>query len=373
MIDLKLAGARLREAPADHDLRSRHGIVPISTIPRERVEWAWKGRLAFGKHTDLSGDPGDGKSLAMMMLAAQVTTGKALPYGSARVREPRPVLYLSTEDDAADTIRPRLEAAGGDVDLLHVQASDKHLILPDCADDLHSIIRGLGAGMVVIDPLFSYIGDLDPNAYSSAVAVCDPLRRIASETRSIIVTIRHLNKAAGAAARYRAGGSVGWQAKPRVALSLGRDPSDKDVRLILPIKGNVGREPMAATFKIDEVNLGGEEVARVLWGAESALTADEVHGTEGAGPKAPSKTDAIVTYIRDRLASEGEDGIPWETLVGEVMKAKFTRTRSTIYDARARLAPEIVEFKANPDDPRALLRIRLKDSDPSRALLDEGG
>ena len=74
----------------------------------------------------------------------------------------------------------------------------------------------------MIDPIFSYIGDLDPNAYSSAVAVCDRFKAIASAEHIILATIRHLNKAFGAAARYRAGGSIGWQAKPRVALSLGR-------------------------------------------------------------------------------------------------------------------------------------------------------
>ena len=46
-----------------------------------------------------------------------------------------------------------------------------------------------------------------------------------------------LSKALGAAARYRAGGSIGWQAKPHVALSLGRDNDDKGVRVLTFIKG----------------------------------------------------------------------------------------------------------------------------------------
>jgi hypothetical protein len=121
------------------------------------------------------------------------------------------------------------------------------VVLPEGADELHAIIERLKPALVVIDPIFSYIGDLNPNAYSSAVVVCDPFKRIASEEHIILVTIRHLNKAFGAAARYRAVGSIGWQAKPRVALSLGRNPSDKDVRIVGPIKGNVGKEPLSAT------------------------------------------------------------------------------------------------------------------------------
>ncbi len=270
-----------RDVEAAEGTLARHSIVPISTIPREKIDWAWPGRFAFGKHTDVSGDPGDGKSLFNLALAAQLTRGLALPFGSNQVREPRNVLFLSTEDDAADTIRPRLEAAGGDVSRLYVQKDDKHLELPRCADELLAIIRELHAAMVVIDPLFSYIGDLDPNDYAAAVAVCDPLKRIAAETHCIISTVRHLNKANGQAARYRAGGSIGWQAKPRVALSLGKDPNDKAERVITLIKGNVGAEPLAATFRLGHASVDGEDVVRVLWGEERDISADEVHGAEG--------------------------------------------------------------------------------------------
>jgi hypothetical protein len=347
-----------KAAPAD--VLKRYDIVPIASIPREAIDWAWRGRFAFGKHTDLSGDPGDGKSLMTTYLAAQVTRGCALPYGSTKAREPRAVLFLSAEDDAADTIRPRFEAAGGDVDLLYVQR-DAPLILPGDAEGLEQIIRKLKAGMVVIDPLFSYVGDLDPNAYSSAVAVCDPLKRIAADTKCILVTIRHLNKAAGASARYRAGGSIGWQAKPRVVLSLGRDPNDRHVRVLSAIKGNVAKEPRSSTFGVEEVPLDGEQVGRVRWGAECDLTADEVHGAEGAGPKKVSTTDAVAAWMRDRLASAGEEGIPATDLDSDAVRVGLTKSRGTAYRARMQLkaAGAVVEFKADPDNPRDPLRWRL--------------
>jgi AAA domain len=136
------------------DVLARNGIVPISAVPRERIDWVWMGRAAFGKHTDVSGDPSDGKSLMVTALAAQVTRGRALPYGNEQVREPQAVLFLSSEDDAGDTIRPRFEAAEGDPQLLHVQ-KDAPLMLPRDAEELRWIIEELRAGMVVIDPLFS--------------------------------------------------------------------------------------------------------------------------------------------------------------------------------------------------------------------------
>jgi DNA repair protein RadA/Sms len=340
---------------------SRHAIVPISTVPRERIDWLWSGRFAFGKHTDLSGDPGDGKSLMMMALAAQITKGLALPFGQERVRDPRRVLFLSTEDDAADTIRPRLEAAGGDVSMLFVQKDTKHLILPQCADELGDIIKTLDAGLTVIDPLFSFIGDLDPNAYDSAVKVCDPLKRIASQTRSNITTIRHLNKASGQAAKYRAGGSIGWQAKPRVVLSLGRNPDDRTERVVTSIKGNVGAEPMAATFRIGQAPIDGEDVARILWGAESTMSADQVHGAEGAKPAGPTKAEALADYIRDRLTSAGEAGVLLDDLRDDAPKVGC-KGASTFYAAKRRLQADLVEFHADPDAPRSPLRWRLREA-----------
>jgi len=330
-----------------------NGIVPLSTIPRERIDWAWPGRFAFGKHSDVSGDPGDGKSLVLTTLAAQITRGLPLPYGSTQVREPKAVLYLSTEDDAADTIRPRVEAAGGDPSLVYVQDDTHHLILPGSAEALEGIIRRLGAEMVVIDPLFSYVGDLETNSFTAAVAVCDRLKRIAAATHCILVTIRHLNKAIGAAARYRAGGSIGWQAKPRVALSLGRDPNDREVRVLAPIKGNVGREPQAATFRVGEVVQDGEAVARVLWGDERAISADEMMGAEVAGAKKVTRAEALAQEIRDRLREAGDDGLPLSDLRGKL-------AGSTFYSARKILDGEIAEVR-DSDDPRAPLRWRLRD------------
>lgn len=75
-----------------------------------------------------AGDPGLGKSFLTMDLAARVTTGATWP-DSPTVAAPRgSVVLLSAEDDLADTIRPRLDAAGADcarvVALRAVQLAD---------------------------------------------------------------------------------------------------------------------------------------------------------------------------------------------------------------------------------------------------------
>jgi hypothetical protein len=150
------------EAPmppsADGQPRSRHQPQPtLDQTPRRGLPWLWPGRIPIGRVTLLVGDPGVGKSLLALDVAARVTAAKPWPdqagskeHGAGRddgVDEPpdtlplqsqpttirtfpplapcslhpalssapATVLILSAEDDPADTIRPRLEAVNADL------------------------------------------------------------------------------------------------------------------------------------------------------------------------------------------------------------------------------------------------------------------
>src|SRR5207248_19602 len=87
-------------------------LVCLADVKSEPIEWCWPRRLAFGKLALATGDPGLGKSMLMLDLAARLTTGHDWPAseGSAPLTS---VILLSAEDSIADTIRPRLDALGG--------------------------------------------------------------------------------------------------------------------------------------------------------------------------------------------------------------------------------------------------------------------
>src|SRR5262249_38270399 len=84
----------------------------LSEVQPERVEWLWPGRIARGKITIVDGDPGRGRSVLTVDMAARITTGRAWPDGAGCPRGG--VVVMSAEDGLADTIRPRLDAAGAD-------------------------------------------------------------------------------------------------------------------------------------------------------------------------------------------------------------------------------------------------------------------
>src|SRR5205823_3028494 len=90
------------------------GIIQLSDVKPEPVEWLWTSRIAAGKLTLFAGDPGLGKSQITIDIAARITTGSSWPDdGQAPVGN---VIILSAEDGIADTLRPRFEAAAGNLD-----------------------------------------------------------------------------------------------------------------------------------------------------------------------------------------------------------------------------------------------------------------
>src|SRR5438876_5775373 len=83
------------------------GLQLVNQIVKEE-----RKLIPLGKITLLDGDPGMGKSLLALDLAARVSSGRPMPDGT-----PGPqggVILIAPEDDAGDTLRPRLQAAGGD-------------------------------------------------------------------------------------------------------------------------------------------------------------------------------------------------------------------------------------------------------------------
>ncbi len=86
--------------------------VLLSEVQTQPIDWLWPKRIPLGKITILEGDPGMGKSLLAANVAACVSTGQPMPDGTPSKQGA--VILIAPEDGAGDTIKPRLQAAGGD-------------------------------------------------------------------------------------------------------------------------------------------------------------------------------------------------------------------------------------------------------------------
>ena len=86
-------------------------LTLYSDVQTKSVRWLWFPYIASGKLTLLQGDPGDGKSTMMMHIIAELSTGGAMPDGTA-LGKPQRIIYQCSEDGAGDTIKPRLVKMG---------------------------------------------------------------------------------------------------------------------------------------------------------------------------------------------------------------------------------------------------------------------
>lgn len=252
----------------------------FNLVQPERLRWLSRGRLAAGKITVLEGDPGLGKSTLLCEWAARLSRGEALPDG--RPGPPRGTVILSAEDGLADIIRPRLDAAGADVERIAAlvsvpdgTADGRPPFIPGDVGFIEQVARELDAAMVVIDPLVAYLdGQLNAYRDQDTRRALAALAGMAERSGAAVLLVRHLTKAPGGPALYRGGGSIGIIGAARCGLLLAADPEDATVRVLAPTKGNLATPPPSLAFRLEAMD--ETEVARLVWLGESKRRADEL-------------------------------------------------------------------------------------------------
>jgi KaiC/GvpD/RAD55 family RecA-like ATPase len=131
-------------------------LINMRDVAVEDVKWLWHPYIPLGKLTIIQGDPGEGKTTFVLALIALLTNGEPLPEeekGSPSIN----VIYQTAEDGLADTIKPRLLAAGADCSkVLVIDESERELSL--CDERLELAIKKTGARMIVLDPMQAYLG-----------------------------------------------------------------------------------------------------------------------------------------------------------------------------------------------------------------------
>ena len=85
--------------------------MPLRKIRMRPVLWDWSLYIPAYKPVAIVGPPDTGKSLLVCDFATTMAGGFDWPDGSS-AGEPGNVLIMTTEDTAADVLKPRLMAAG---------------------------------------------------------------------------------------------------------------------------------------------------------------------------------------------------------------------------------------------------------------------
>jgi hypothetical protein len=321
--------------------RPRAILIPASEIVATKVSWLWEGYIALGKLTMLVGDPGVGKSFLSLDLAARVSKGDTWPDGSTSHGGSGSVILISSEDGRADTIKPRLSAAGADVarinffDPLDADGDQPAFNLNRHISNLeYAVGQAKDTRLIVIDPLTAFGGGVNERSQGAVREMLQPLADMAARLGVAILLISHPNKNEGGKAAYRTTGSLAYNAVCRAVWYVVRHPEDPDRRLLLAVKNNLAKDTQGRAFRI-------VAEGRLEWEPDPvSLTVDEVLAAETRARHKTSSLDEAVAYLKQALTL---GPMP----VHEVYKsgAKVGLSERTLDRAKKAVEIESVKFK----------------------------
>ncbi|MDQ3670838.1 MAG: AAA family ATPase [Actinomycetota bacterium] len=277
-------------------------------VQPRKVKWLLEGLIPFGAITVLAGQPGLGKSLLTIRLAADFSAGMLDQSGD--------VLMLTAEDPIAEVVVPRLAAARAKRSAVHFGAVNADglsipMRFPEDIDLLGELARETGAGLVVIDPLSAHLGGrVDSWKDQSIRGALAPLAALADNQGLAVLVVAHLNKGQSMDPLQRLGGSIGLPAAARSVLLLGRNPDDSergDDRVLAQVKSNFGREASSLAFRIIQTPLNAAfpfmEAAEIIETGASTYEASDL--LKAREPVDVSEIRAEAIAFLQRILADG--------------------------------------------------------------------
>jgi putative DNA primase/helicase len=279
-------------------------LVRAADITPEPIDWLWDGYLARGKVHFLAGKPSAGKTTLAIIIAATVSTGGTWPDGS-QCKKGRVVIW-SGEDDPADTLVPRLIAAGADlerVELVKGATEDGEPVPFDPARHLPSLAQHLetakDVALLIVDPVVSAVAG-DSHKNTEVRRSLQPLVDLAEKTGCAVLGITHFTKGTGGKDPVeRLTGSLAFGAVARVVLVA--------AKTMMRAKSNIGPDGGGFAYDLERRELpcvdGVIFASVVRWGAEVYGSARDVLAeAEAIDPDGASKLEDSADWLSDILA-----------------------------------------------------------------------
>ncbi|MBM3514706.1 MAG: hypothetical protein FJX59_13480 [Alphaproteobacteria bacterium] len=291
-------------------------LLCASTVTPRPIDWIWDGWLSGGKLHILGGNAGTGKTTIALALAAIITTGGQWPDGTkSSVGD---VLIWSGEDDAEDSLVPRLIACGADLSRVHFVSSateSKKKRSFDPARDIPALAAKIenlrNLRLLIIDPVVSAVVR-DSHKNADVRQGLQPLVNLGIRARCAVLGITHYSKAtSGLEPLERITGSLAFGAVPRIVMGTVQSKDQGCKRRFVRIKSNVGPDGDGFEYDLDRKEIPNctSVVGQfVVWGQKIEGTAsklvNDLEIPDSPAAASTSSRDAAKHFLI-RLLSKG--------------------------------------------------------------------
>jgi putative DNA primase/helicase len=281
------------------------------------------------------------------MIAAAVTTGSKLPDGGNAPKGR--VLILSAEDDAEDTIVPRLIANGADLSMVEIvygvktpTGGLKPFRLKDDLIELTKLLDDRGdVKLIIIDPISAYLGKVDDYNNLELRQAMVPFVDAVAKYKAGAVLVTHLNKNIKLDAIDRIVGSVAYANLVRAVLLV--DRSRNGIPYLEAPKNNNAPKAATLSYHMEEVTVeqDGVEVdtTRIVC---TIMVPEEVE-------KVPNTTPRKLQEAKDFLIETLKDDCVWVTKVAAMAKEQGITDRTL---ERAKVALGVTSQRMEKDKTR---------------------
>jgi len=305
--------------------RQTVSLLRASDVTPAPIRWLWPGWLARGKLHVIAGAPGTGKTTVALAMAETVSTAGCWPDGSATAGGN--VLIWSGEDDPADTLVPRLLAAGANVSRVHfvgdvLERGGARPFDPatDCALLAAAAERLSDVTLLLVDPIVSAVpGDSHKNAEVRRGLA--PLVALAATLGAALVGITHHSKGtAGRDPVERVTGSIAFGALARLVFAAAKLPEDEGGgRVLVRSKSNIGPDSGGFRYDLRDMpvpGVAGLTASVAMWGEAIEGEAREI--LAAAESPQPEARGGALAEAEEFLSSILEDGpVPKRDIVSK--------------------------------------------------------
>jgi hypothetical protein len=310
-------------------------ITTLADVDERPVEWFWEPYLPKGALTMVDGDPGTGKSLWSLQLAASLSKGWPLPdqVGTLTLQtgQPRHTLLIAAEDSISATIKKRCRECGGDdskIQLFSEWKDGDGTIRPFTLQNIALLDEELARrpyALIVIDPIQAFLGDIDMHRSNETRPVLQALSKVLERHNVTGICVRHPSKPGQGSTKaiYRGLGSIDFIGCARSGLFIEQHPVEATKVLLAHAKSNVG--PLGRT------QVFSKEHGVFEWAGVSRVTAEMIAGN-ARGPDPAAGLEAVF-WLEARL----KGGLAWPAndLQQEADEADISK--KSLYAASKRL------------------------------------